>query len=171
MDWEAPVDGWYVWFGVGLLSVGLAGFVLGLPSQPPPDATTAANTIDRVSSSSHQAAADYEHDAAAIKIDTKQVWMRNDGGTTRESVAFGSLTPVHAVADDDKREALERITYGQHPRAVLRDYSFDAAALLDGADDTRERIDRRGAEWRPAEGVLSVRKVDIGDETVLLVDA
>jgi len=171
MDWEAPVDGWYVWFGVGLVSVGLAAFVLGLPSQPPPDATTAANTIDRVSSSYHQAAADYEHDATAIKIDTKQVWLRNDGGTTQESVAFGSLTPVDAVADDDKREALERIVHGQHPGVVLQNYSFGAAALLDEAEDTRERIDRQGAKWRPAEGALSVRKTDIGGETIVLVDA
>jgi len=171
MDWEAPVDGWYVWFGVALVSIGLTTFVLGLPSQPPPDATTAANTIDRVASSSHRAAADYEHDAAAIRIDTKQLWLRNDGGTTRESVAFGSLTPVHAVAEDDKREALERIIDGQHPRVVLREYSFDATALLDEAEDTRERIDRQGAEWRPADGVLSVRKIDIGGETVVLVDA
>jgi hypothetical protein len=171
MDWEAPVDGWYVWLGVALVSVWLAAFALGLPSQPPPDATRAANTIDRVSSSSHQAEAAYEHDAREVKIDTKQVWMRNDGGTTQESIAFGSLTPVHAVENHDKREALDRIMYGQHPRAVLDDYSFGATALLDEAEDTRTRIDQLGAEWRPAEGVLRVRKIEIEEETLVLVDA
>ncbi|PSR04915.1 MAG: hypothetical protein BRD50_02515 [Bacteroidetes bacterium SW_11_45_7] len=30
-----------------------------------------------------------EHDAGEIRIGTKQVWMRNDGGITQESVAFG----------------------------------------------------------------------------------
>lgn len=171
MDWEAPVDGWYVWLGVALVSVWLATFALGLPSQPPPDATRAANTIDRVSSSSHQAEAAYEHDAGEIKIGTKQVWMRNDGGITQESVAFGSLTPVHAVEDDNRQEALERIVNGQHPRAVLEDYSFGAAALLNEATDARERIDQQGAEWRPAEDVLHVRKIEIADETLVLVDA
>ena len=169
MDLEAPVDGWYVWLGVALLSVALLAFAISLPSQPPPDATRAANAIDRVASSSHQAKASYEHDATEIKIDTKRVTMRNDGGTAQESVVFGSLTPVHAVTDDDRREALERITYGQHPASVLEDYSFGSSALRQEAAAARERIDRTGAEWRPAEGVLYVRRVDVGGETLVLV--
>jgi hypothetical protein len=170
MDLEAPVDGWYVWLGVALLSVAVLAFAISLPAQPPPDATAAANAIDRVASSSHQAAASYDHDAGAIKIDTKRIVMRNDGGTSRESVAFGSLTPVHAVADEDKREALEQITYGHHPASVLDNYSFGPRAVLEAAAAARERIDRHGAEWRPADGVLYVRRVDIGSRTLVLVD-
>jgi hypothetical protein len=48
MNLEAPADAWYVWVGVALVSMTVAGVVGGLPSQPPPDSQTAANTVDRV---------------------------------------------------------------------------------------------------------------------------
>jgi hypothetical protein len=170
MDWETPVDAWYVWLAVAMVSIALLGFVVGLPSQPPPDATQAVNTIDRVAASTHQASATYEHGADEIRIDTKQLLLRNDGGTAEASVAFGSLTPVHAVNDDHKREALQRISHGQQPAAVLRAYDFDSRALLDSASQTRRRIDRHGAEWRPTDGTLRVRKIEIAGETVVLLD-
>jgi len=171
MDWEAPVDAWYVWLGVAVVSVGLFAFVLGLPSQPSPDAARAVNAIDRVSSSSHQASVVYDHGAEAIKVGTKQVAMRNRGGTSQESVVFGSLTPVDAVEDDDKREALERIVAGAPPTSVLEEYTFDAAALRGAAADARDRIDQHGAEWQPADGPLHVRQLELGGERVVLVDA
>lgn len=171
MDWETPIDGWYVWLGVAVVSVALTGFALGIPSQPPPDATKAANTIDRVASSTQQASASYEHDADEVRIDTKQVMLRNEGGTAQASVAFGSLLPVDAVIHDGKREALTRILHGRQPSAVLREYSFDAVTLLDSVTRTRKRIDRRGSQWRSAEGVLSVRRVRIAGEAVTLLEA
>jgi hypothetical protein len=170
MDWEAPVDAWYVWVGVAVVSVGLLGFVLGFPSQPSPDAARAVNAIDRVSSSSHQASVAYDHDAEAIKVGTKRVAMRNSGGTSQESVVFGSLTPVDAVEGDDRREALERIAAGAPPASVLEEYSFDAAALRGAAADARDQVDRNGAQWRPAEGPLFVRQLELGGERVVLVD-
>lgn len=171
MDWEAPVDGWYVWLGVVAVSVTLTGFALVLPSQPPPDATQAVNTIDRVAASTQQASATYEHDAAAVRIETKQVMLRNGGGTTQASVAFGSLTPIYTISDDDKREALTRILHGRHPSMVLAEYHFDAVALRQAAERARERIDRYGTDWRPAEGTLSVRNVAVAGERLTLVDA
>jgi len=169
MDFETPVDAWYVWVGAGIVSVTLLAFVVGLPSQPPPDATKAVNTIDRVAGSTQEAAGTYEHDAVAIKIDTRRVTMRNDGGTTQASVAFDSLTPVTAVADTEMREALERIVHGQQPRAVVADYRFTTTALLAAAERTRERIDRNGVSWREAESVLTVRAVEIDGKSLVLI--
>ncbi|CCQ32365.1 hypothetical protein HLRTI_001011 [Halorhabdus tiamatea SARL4B] len=171
MDTEAPVDAWYTWVGVAVVGVAVLGFVLGLPGQPPPDATKAANTIDRVAGSVQESAATYEHDAAAVNIDTRRIAMRNDGGTTRASVAFGSLTPVSAVEDAAIRDALERITHGQPPGAVLSEYRFDSTALRTATERTRERIDSNGTAWQPADGVLTVRRVHIDGESLVLVDA
>lgn len=171
MDTEAPVDAWYTWFGVAVVGVTVLGFVLGLPVQPPPDATKAVNTIDRVAGSVQESAATYEHDAAAVKIDTRRIAMRNDGGTTRASVAFASLTPVNAVEDAAMRDALERITHGQPPGEVLAEFRFDSTALRAAAECTRERIDTNGTTWRAAGDVLTARQVDIDGESLVLVDA
>ena len=171
MDTEAPVDAWYVWLGVAVVGVSLLGFVLGLPAQPPPDATKAVNTIDRVAGSTQASAARYEHDAEVVKIDTRRIAMRNDGGTTRAATAFDSLTPVSAFEDAATRAALERIVDGQPPGEVLAEYRFDTTALRIAAQRTRERIDNNGTTWRVADGVLAVRQVDIDGESLVLVDA
>ena len=68
-----------VLFGFVPLAVG--GIVLGLPTQPPPDAAGAANTVDRVANSEVGAAATYEHDATEIRVGTRQLWLRNVGST------------------------------------------------------------------------------------------
>jgi len=174
MDLEAPVDAWYVWIGVALVSTGLLGVALALPSQPPPDATKAANTIDRVAGSTHQAAASYDHDATEVRIGTKQLSMRNDGGTAHASIAFGSLTPVSAVENGSIRRVLERILHGQSPeRAIANVSGVDEVAQLlhgaGGAADAREKIERRGAAWRSAADRLRVRKLELAGETVVLV--
>lgn len=170
MDFEAPVDAWYVWLGVALVSVALIGVAVQLPSQPPPDAAKAANTIDTVASNSHQAAANYKHDAEVVKIDTQRVALRNNGGTERATIAFGPMTPLSAIDDESKRGVLDRILSGERPANVLHEYPFDSDALLDEVAKTRKRLGDEGVEWRPADGTLRVRKIDLGGESLLLVD-
>jgi len=171
MDLETPVDAWYIWLGVAIVSLALAGVALSIPSEPPPNATRAANTIDDVAGSTYRAHATYEHGADDIRIDTKRIAMRNDGGTADASIAFGSLTPVDAVDDDTKREALERILHGEHPTAVVDEYGLiDESDLTAAAATARAEIDQNGAEWRPADGVLRVRQLQIGNGTVVLID-
>jgi hypothetical protein len=176
MDLEVPADAWYVWVGVALVSVGLLGVALALPSQPPPDAAKAANAIDRVAGSTHQATASYDHDATAVRIGTKQLSMRNDGGTAHASIAFGSLTPVSAVENSTIRRVLERILHGQSPeRAIATESGVDDVAQLrhgaGGAADARDQIERRGAAWRSAAEQLRVRKLELAGETVILIVA
>jgi len=174
MDFETPVDAWYVWCGVALAGVTLAGLALSLPAQPPPDATEAANTIDRVAGSTYTAQASYEHDAEMVRIDGARISMRNGGGVDHAAVAFTSLTPVAAVSDATKREALERILHGEQPSAVLERPAFtslDEPGLYSATAAARtERLDEV-PEWRPAGGELRVRKLEIDGETVVLVDA
>lgn len=172
MNVETPVDAWYVWLGVAIASVTIAGVALSLPTQPPPDATAAANTIDAVAGSTQTATASYDHDAVAVRLDTGRISLRNDAGTAHAAVAFESLTPLSAVENNTVRRALERIADGGKPSDVLSRPAFDTLSEADLRDATaRARATRRsgGAEWRPATSQLTVRRLTLGGTTVVLV--
>jgi len=173
MDFETPVDAWYVWVGVAVASVAIAGVALALPTQPPPDATAAANTIDAVAGSTQTATASYDHDAVAVRLDTGRISLRNDAGTAHAAVAFGSLTPLSAVENETVRRALERIVRGGQPTDVLSQPTFDTLSegdLRNAAARARGTRRSSGAEWRPATSQLTVRRLTLAGETVVLVD-
>lgn len=170
MELESPADAWYVWIGVALVSVGVAGVVVTLPPEPPPDASAAANTADRVAASEYGTSASVDHDAEYVQLGTRRVALRNDGGTDHASVVFRSLTPVSA-AEGKTREAGEAILSGGDPQRVVEERAGfgSEAQLCDAFRNLRLEVDREGAEWRRADGPLRVRSVQIADETVVLV--
>jgi hypothetical protein len=171
MELETPADAWYVWVGVAIVSVGVAGVALGLPSKPPPDATEAANAVDRVAASQYGASASFDHDAEAIRIGPKQIAMRNDGGTAHASIAVGSMTPVFETDGELHRAATALVGSEPVPR-VIAESSFESErALREALEQTQMRLDREGANWRAAEGDLRVRAVRLDGETIVLVDA
>lgn len=186
MDFEAPLDAWYVWFGVALLSVVLFALVVGLPTEPPPDADQAANTVDRVAGSTQQAQASYDHDADEIRVDTTRISLRNEGGTDHASLTFGPVIPVQAVTDvleaatteqqalgtaaAKKEQALERLAGGESLSSVRDDIDVTEMELLDAVETTQQHLEESGAEWQPAEGTLHVRTLEFdGTEVALLV--
>lgn len=176
MDLEAHADAWYVWVGVALVSLSLFGVALALPSQPPPDAAKAANAIDRVAASTHQATASYDHDADGVRIGLRRLSMRNDGGTSHASIVFDSLTPVSTIENRAVRSALEGLLRGQSPDQVVANESDidDVAGLLHGDGgiiDTQRAIETRGSAWRSADGRLRVRQLELAGERVVLVAA
>jgi len=169
VDRETPVDAWYVWMGVAVVSATLTGVVVGLPTQPPPDATKAVNTIDRVAGSPHAAGATYEHGAAEVKVGLQRVVLRNEGGTTRGSVAFGTIVPVDQVRDEEARKALERIAKGEGVRQVLTSTSVEPSRLGLAINRTTERVAETGPAWVPSDGQLAVRQVEIDGRRRVLV--
>lgn len=148
MDFEAPADAWYVWFGVGLVSVAVAGIALGLPSAPPPDADAAANTIDTVVGSPYDASATLEHDADEIKVDNRTIALRNDHGTSYASLAFEE---VIYVSD----ERLENVTYGASMSAEFSDPSNASTSTL----FLTALANEANTDWQPAGGELVVRTI------------
>ncbi|MXR51963.1 hypothetical protein GRX03_10170 [Halovenus sp. WSH3] len=170
MTVEAPADSWYTWVGVVLVSVAVAGVVAGLPAEPPPDASGAANTVDRVAASERGTSVSHEVDADQARIGTKQLAFRNDGGTTQASIAFGTMTPVDA-ADGPVRDAGEALLAGAHPEEVIeRRAAFETERDLRAAfDDLRTDADRRGVEWQETNGRVLIRSVQIAGEQVVLV--
>lgn len=170
MNLEVPADAWYVWIGVVFVSLTVAGVVLSLPSEPPPDAGEAANTVDRVAASEYGTRATYELDATQARIGTKQLAFRNDGGTTHASIAFGSMTPVDS-ATGETAEAGEALLAGESVAAVLdrRPRFGREDELREAFADLRAAVDGDGAEWHETTGRLRVRSVRLAGEVVVLV--
>lgn len=154
---DAPVDAWYVWVAASLVSVGLVGIALELPSSPPPDADAAAAAVDRVAASEYDASVTYEHDADEVRLGAKHLSFRNDGGTARASVAFGEMTPVGG----DPR--LRAVLHGDRPSTHFYHWThFEFVARGERGEP---------AEWRSSDGQLTARTVTWGGARVTLVDA
>ncbi|ELZ18492.1 hypothetical protein C477_10513 [Haloterrigena salina JCM 13891] len=157
MDWETPVDAWYVWLGASIVSLALAGVVLALPTGPPPDAEGATNAIEETTASSYEASSTLEHDADAIRIDGKTVALRNEHGVSRSSLAYGQVVAVNGD------ERLERLVYGESFATVfeseLEDADANAAtAFMDRVADADENT---AGEWLTASDELTVRQVTV----------
>ncbi len=173
MDLEAPVDAWYVWIGVALVAAGLFVVVTSLPSDPPPDANGAANTIDEVASNPYPSHASYEYDATGARIGLQEISLRNDAGTNRAIVRYGPITPLEAIDGAANRSAVTRILDGESPSEVVETMAAieNEGRLRAAAATARKSVESRGATWRPAGETLRVRKVFLDEEPVVLVDA
>lgn len=173
MDLEAPVDAWYVWIAVAVVAAGLFGVVTSLPSAPPPDANGAANSIDEVASNPYPANAKYHHDASEVRLGLQEVSLRTGAGTKRATVRYGPMTPLEAIDGVAYRGAVNRILDGESPTRVVEtiDGVENERQLRNAADNARTSIESRGANWRPADGSLRVRKVFLNRESVVFVDA
>lgn len=152
---DAPIDAWYTWLGVAVVSLLAFGTVASLPTAPPPDAVSAADAVDRTAASQHAATAEIPVDADQLRLGRHQVGLRNDAGTAHASFAYGPVTPV---SDDSRLEAVLR---GAAPSQ-----EFDSAADLRAASAATD-ADR--SRWRPSDGLLLVRRVSWDGVDVTLV--
>ncbi|MFC4541502.1 hypothetical protein ACFO5R_06135 [Halosolutus amylolyticus] len=157
MDWEAPADAWYVFLAVSIVSAALAGVVLSLPTGPPPDATQAANTIERVSGSSTEASATWKYEADTIRIDGPTIELENEHGTDRASTAYGVVVPVNET------DRLINITHGA-------EFEDEYETELDDGDthafetflsDLEDEYQKNSGEPMVASGELVVRQISI----------
>lgn len=157
------MDAWYVWVGVALVSVGLAGLAVSLPAQPPPDADRVAGAIDRVGAGEYDARTELDHDATAIRVGPEQVGLRNDAGTDHARFSFGPVLPVAALdLNETERRVVDGLLAGER----------HAAADLDATlADALENRDQMTGEWLPAEGTVRARAVTVADQRVVLVAA
>ncbi|AGB30744.1 hypothetical protein C488_03735 [Natrinema pellirubrum DSM 15624] len=158
MHLEAPIDGWYVWLAVSIVSAAVGTVALGLPTGPPPDANRAANAIEETAGSPYEASSTYDHDATAIKVTGRTVAMRNEHGTTRATLTYGHVVPVAG------NERLENVSAG---RAVEDEY---AGAVRDPSRnaidaflaDVESAYETNTDEWQTANGPLRTRTVATG---------
>ena len=157
MDREVPADAWYVWIGVSIVSIGLAGVVVALPAEPPPDAERAAGALDRVAAAGYDATVTLEHDADAVRIGPERIAMRNNGGVSRARLSFGPVVPVDALEmTAAERTVIDGVIAGERP-------------LPAGFERRLAGVDNETGRWSPARGALRARAVEVAGRRVVLV--
>ena len=152
---DAPLDAWYVWVGLAVVSGTAAGVVTGMTAVPPPDATGAAETVDGVAASEY-ATTDERllSNAEAVRVGVDSLSLRGPGGTTHARFGYGPVTPAGGDAD------LEAVLHGTPPERV-----FGSPAALERAAAAQRRTD---PQWRAADRLL-VRRVRWEGTDVVLV--
>ncbi|MFC7134143.1 MULTISPECIES: DUF7283 family protein [Salinibaculum] len=151
---DAPLDTWYVWLGLGLVSVAVAGTALSLPTAAPPSPGPVADAIDEVASSPGSARARVTLSASRIRLAPRELALRSDGGTARARFAFGPVTPVDSGP-------LARVLHGRPPASAFP----SKTAFRDALRAAR----RESPRWRPAPDGLTARRVRWGDVDATLV--
>ncbi|WP_302080971.1 DUF7283 family protein [Salinibaculum rarum] len=151
---DPPVEAWYVWLGVGIVSVAATGLALSFPTAPAPSATPVADGIDSVASSPHDARTTVKVPAAKFRLQPKSLALRSDGGTAHAQLAFGPVTPV----GDGK---LRRVLDGERPRDVFSNQSAFETAI--------GTAQNRTGSWQEAPDRLTVARVSWGDVDATLV--
>jgi hypothetical protein len=151
---DPPIDTWYVWLGLGVVSVAVAGLALALPTTAPPTATPVADAIDSVASSPYEARTTVDVPADQLRLRSDSVAVRSDGGTAHAQLAFGPVTPV----GDGK---LRRVLDGNQPKTVFSNRSAFEAAI--------QTAQNRTGTWQEAPDRLVVTRVTWGDVNATLV--
>jgi hypothetical protein len=151
---EVPVDALYACLGVATVSIAVFGVVVALPTAPPPDATAAADAVDRVAVGPPDAHATAPVDAQQYRLGPHQLSLRNAGGTASATLAYGPVTPV---LEDDR---LELLLYGHGPATV-----FESPSAFQRAVEAAQSR----SEWRTAPERIEARRVQWGETSVTLV--
>lgn len=151
---DTPLDAWYVWLGVAMVSVAVTGTALALPTTAPPSAAPVADAIDRVASSPNHAYATIEVVADRMRLFPRSVALGGEGGTARAQLAFGPVTPVGSGA-------LREVLSGRPPNRVFASKRAFKAML--------HRARRADTEWRESPETLTVRRVHWGGMNATLV--
>ncbi|MCU4971430.1 hypothetical protein OB955_01575 [Halobacteria archaeon AArc-m2/3/4] len=155
MDFEAPVDAWYVYVATAIISVALAGLALGVSTGPPPDAPQASNTIEGATGSEYTASAFYDHDADVVTIDRRTITMENEHGTTHSSLSYGVVVPVNG------HERLENLVYGSSFDDEYGDELADpnTHAFETFTEEVEDAFDDNTGEPLAADGELRARQI------------
>lgn len=151
---DPPLDTWYVWLGLGIVSVLVTGLALALPTTAPPSATPVADAIDSVAASPHEASTTVDVPADQLRVRPDSVALRDESGTAHAEIAYGPVTPVG-------NGKLRRVLAGTQPDAVFASQSaFERATRA---------ARHRTATWRETPERLTVARVEWGAVDATLV--
>jgi len=159
---EAFADRWIMYMGLTLFTTVALGVVLSMQTVPAPDANGAANTIDSVAGSRGGTHAEYDHNAEAVRVQAESFSLRNEGGTSSATVAFGSLAPVNVNGSHYDR--LEQVLHGEQWQDV-----FDTRKEFrqTSANATQDAVGND--EWVATSGTLRVTTEVIDGEQITIV--
>lgn len=159
---EAPMDAWIVYVGVATVGTAVLGVAFGFSPIPPPDASAAANTIDSAGGTTVGGTATYEHDAESFWLDRQQIALQNEGGSTKATVAFGTMTGVYY----DDSERLADVLYGTPIDTVFEDASDPEQAFLATVGRAQLQAADESGDWKPAQGELRAKQIVIRGNSI-----
>ena len=149
-----PLDAWYVWIGLAIVSSTAVGVVTAIPSAVPPDASGAARTVDGVAASEHAAVGKHPlSNAETVRIGSDSVSLRGPGGTEHAAFGYGPVVPV---VDDPKLRATLR---GDPPSRTFRTPAEFARAV--------RRARATKPQWQGTDRLV-VRRIDWEGTDVVL---
>lgn len=149
-----PLDSWYVWIGLAVVSSTAFGVVTTLPSAAPPDAAGAARTVDSVATSEYAATGRHPlSNAEAVRIGTDSISVRGAGGTEHAAFGYGPVVPS---MDGSK---LHTVLLGEPPSRMFAsperfERAIRRARLADPRWQDTERLTVRRVQWEGVDAVL-----------------
>lgn len=156
---EVTADAWYVWVGVSIAAVAVFGVAAALPTAPPPDATEAAQLVDRVASSRYAVTGERSLDrSTAVRLTPRSVGLRGEAGRAHASFRYGPVTPV------GDSEPLGRLLEGTRAGKL-----FDDPSELRRAARAARTAGANEPGWKPAPDTLCARHVTWRGVDVTLV--
>jgi len=153
---EVPLDAWYVWIGLAIVSSAAFGVVSVLPAEPPPDASGAAETVDSVAASEYAAVGKHPlSNAETIRVGANSISVRSESGTTgHEPFGYAPVTPVV------EGSALRQILLGEPPQRLF--------ATPVEFERTVKQAQSEEPQWQRTDELV-VRRVQWGETDVVLV--
>lgn len=152
---DAPIDTWYVWLGVAVASLSLAGVVFSVQPAPAPDAAAVANTVDETAGTPHDATGRHPIRADRVRLGTHRIGLESAGGRDHAAFRYGPVTPV------ERGTLLWEVAMGAPP-----EHLFDSPeAFRTAVENARDRDSR----WIAPDDSLVVRSLSWEGIDVTLV--
>lgn len=152
---EAPIDAWYVWVGLAVVSSTVFGVVSALPAAQPPDASETARVVDGVAASEYDAVGNHPLPSIeGVRIGADSISVRNAGGVDHAAFGYDRVTPVR------EGSPLEPILDGKPPNHV-----FDSRTVFELA---LRHAQTAAPNWKHADK-LTARRVSWGEMDAVLV--
>ncbi len=140
-----PVDAWYVFIALSIVSTVVAGLTIDLSAAAAPSATPAAETIDAVAAGPAPSVGRHPLAADRVRIGPTRIAVDRDGTVDETRYRFGPVVPVLPGTP------LDRVLKGTPPEQVFESESEFTRAITTAR--TRE------PRWQAVETGLTVRAV------------
>jgi len=161
---DTPLDAWYVWIGVVLVSAAALGIVFELPTEQPPDAAELIETAEYVGAAGDGTAATVEVAADKLRTDGTTVELKKDDELSRKTTATVVVVPVTAADTEAGKTLLQHLLTDPTAKANYSESVIEAeiAGLVSSPATLRD-------EWHVLGGDVRLRAVTVEEQTVVLV--
>lgn len=164
MAFDTPVDAWYVWIGVILVSGVALGITFELPAEQQPDAAKLVETVEYVGAAGDGTAATVELTADELRTDGTTVELRRGDEISRKTLRAGIVIPVTGAKTETGEELLEDLLTdlagkANYPKPVIEEQITRVMNSPGALHD----------EWYPVDDKVRLRAVTVGEKTVVLL--